>query len=228
MSSDIRDILQRLATVEGRLTPANVKHGLNPQQKSVPQLPALFRPKSISVLGSKTDPEHPMKGYAVGGAAEAREPARNSLEETMQEVEEDMLNKVKKDLTHYLDKLEKKVAISRDLKDKAIDAVHKRQAEEDQVEEDPTTMDSEFEPPQAPTISPTLPESAPVRVYEMDDGSVLECWGDESAGFEIRRGGKALPQRFPKVDHADMAVKLFQKRREQAAKNSDQDYIEEK
>ena len=45
MSNDIRDILARLDVLENQLTPTGVKHGLNPQQKSVPQLPALFKPK---------------------------------------------------------------------------------------------------------------------------------------------------------------------------------------
>ena len=67
MSDPIHSILQRLALIEGKTTPAAVQHGLNPQQKSVPQLPALFRPKDISpVLKSKKDPKHPMSGYMVG------------------------------------------------------------------------------------------------------------------------------------------------------------------
>ena len=38
-SADIRSILDRLATVEeGKLTPVNVKHGLNKQQKSAEDL----------------------------------------------------------------------------------------------------------------------------------------------------------------------------------------------
>ena len=61
MSSDIRSILNRLAVVEGT-TPVNVKHGLNSQQKSVHQLPALFKPHAIKALGAKTDPQHPMHG----------------------------------------------------------------------------------------------------------------------------------------------------------------------
>jgi hypothetical protein len=119
MSNDIRSILDRLATVEGRLSPA---------QQKVPQLPALFKPKHIRALGAKTDPAHPMDGYMVGDSVE---PRRTALEEAMAEIEEDMISKVKKDLTTYLDKLEKKVAVSRDLKDKAVDAVEKGQAEED-------------------------------------------------------------------------------------------------
>jgi len=118
MSNDIRDIIQRLATVEGRLSPA---------QQKVPQLPALFKPKHIRALGSKTDPKHPMDGYMVGDSAE---PRRTALEEAMAEIEEDMISKVKKDLTQYLDRLEKKVSVNRDLKDKAKDAVQKRQPEE--------------------------------------------------------------------------------------------------
>ena len=119
MSNDIRSILDRLATVEGRLSPA---------QQRVPQLPALFKPQHIRALGAKTDPAHPMDGYMVGDSIE---PQRTALEEAMAEIEEDMLSKVKKDLTTYLDKLEKKVAVSRDLKDKAVDAVKKGKAEED-------------------------------------------------------------------------------------------------
>jgi len=119
MSNDIRDIIQRLATVEGRLTPA---------QQKVPQLPALFKPRHIRALGSKTDPAHPMDGYMVGDSVE---PRRTALEEAIAEIEEDMISKVKRDLTTYLDKLEKKVSVNRDLKDKAVDAVQKGKAEED-------------------------------------------------------------------------------------------------
>ena len=123
MSDDIRSILDRLATVEGRLSPA---------QQKVPQLPALFKPKHVRALGSKTDPAHPMDGYMVGDSVE---PQKTALEEAMAEIEEDMLSKVKKDLTKYLDKLEKKVSINRDLKDKAKDAVERGRAEEEEIEE---------------------------------------------------------------------------------------------
>jgi hypothetical protein len=95
MSNDIRSILDRLATVEGKLSPA---------QQKVPQLPALFKPRHIRALGSKTDPAHPMDGYMVGDSVE---PQRTALEEAMAEIEEDMLSKVKKDLTQYLDRCRK-------------------------------------------------------------------------------------------------------------------------
>jgi hypothetical protein len=133
MSNDIRSILEKLANIEeARLTPVSVKHGLNQQQKSVNQLPALFKPQGIKALGAKKDPTHPMHKELVGDSVE---PKASALEEAMQEVEEDMLSKVKRDLTTYLDKLERKVQVDRDLKDKAKDAVERGEAEED-IEED--------------------------------------------------------------------------------------------
>lgn len=238
MSSDIRSILERLAAVEGKLTPVSVKKGLNPQQTRVPQLPALLKPSKISVLGADTDPQHPLKGYAVG-ASESQQSARNALEEAMQEVEEDMLSKVKKDLTQYLDRLEKKVRIDRELTDKAKDAVEKHKAEEEVAEDDyemsePETdhaiqdkVDTALANPQQPIANM---ESAPVKTYAMENGTTLECYGNETDGFTLRRGDRELPSKFKNLDHADMAVKLFNKRRAmaQAQSQSNQDYVDEK
>lgn len=321
MSNDIKNILERLAAVEGKLTPTGVRHGLNTQQREVPQLPALFKPKHIRALGSKTDPAHPMDGYMVGDSVE---PHGTALEEAMAEIEEDMVSKVKKDLTQYLDHLEKKGHVSSELKNKARDAIERGEVEEDdeksplpqtpgefaagaasgalgyklltnpivqrampvagavysgydalnransgdkvgsaiaaagaipaltypslavQVARDKyktgeffpsdekiksTYARSVMEPPilpanQRPTANTKQPwEHKPVKTYAMEDGTCLECWGDEQNGFEIRNGENVLPTRFPNVDHADMAIKIFQKRREA---NQNQDYLEEK
>ena len=228
MSHDIRDILQRLTAVEGKLTPTGVKHGLNPQQKSVHQLPALFKPHGIRALDNKTDPQHPMHKELVGDSVE---PNKTALEEAMQEVEEDMLSKVKKDLTQYLDKLEQKVKIDRELKDKAKDAVEKHAAEEE-IEEndyeltDPSTVhgienniDTQLGNPQQPT-----------KVMELDDGAVFEIHGDDSLGYEIRHGGRSLPSRFRTSDEAGIAVDLFRahRQRNRPAQDLSQDYIEER
>jgi hypothetical protein len=229
MSNDIRSILDRLATVEGKLSPA---------QQKVPQLPALFKPKHIRALGSKTDPAHPMDGYMVGDSIE---PRRTALEEAMAEIEEDMLSKVKKDLTQYLDRLEKKVSISRDLKDKAQDAVQKGQAEEEVEEEidtDPAAMQGPSDPLDSETghaielgVANTLSApQAPQATFEMADGIALECWGDDDSGYELRHGSKRLPSRFKSLDDAGMAVKLYQarKRQQQPEQDPSQDYIEER
>lgn len=232
-SSDIRSILERLSQVENKTTPVSVKSGLNQQQKGVPQLPALFKPKDISpTLTKKPYQAHPMDGYMVG---------ENALAEAMQEVEEDMLSKVKKDLTTYLDQLEQKLKTDPDLKAKAVrDIEDKNPAkagaqDENEIEENDVDMDSEaghaaelqaqqtLDAPQAP-IAPVA--ESPVKTYTMEDGVAFECYGNEQDGFELRRGGRSLPTRFKNLDHSDMAVKLFQKRREQ--QNQSQDYIEER
>ena len=233
MSDDIRSILDRLATVEGKLSPA---------QQKVPQLPALFKPKHIRALGAKTDPAHPMDGYMVGDSVE---PTKTALEEAMAEIEEDMISKVKKDLTQYLDKLEKKVSLDRDLKDKAVDAVEKGQAEEEVEEEidtDPAAIHGPSDPLDSETghsiemgvadklAAPQAPQ-APQATFEMADGVALECWGDDDTGYELRRGDKTLPSRFKNMDDAGMAVKLYQarkKKQQRPEQDRSQDYIEER
>jgi hypothetical protein len=233
MSNDIRSILDRLATVEGKLTPG---------QQKVPQLPALFKPKHIRALGAKTDPAHPMDGYMVGDSVE---PRRTALEEAMAEIEEDMLSKVKKDLTTYLDKLEKRVRVDRDLKDKAVDAVEKGKAEEEVEEEidtDPAAIHGPSDPLDTETAhnielgvadklnAPQAPQ-APQATFEMADGIALECWGDDDSGYELRHGSKRLPSRFKSLDDAGMAVKLYQarkKQQQQPEQDLSQDYIEER
>ena len=242
MSDSIHKIIERLALIEGRVTPVSVKHGLNTQQKGVPQLPALFKPQSISpVLGSKTDPKNPFKGYMVGDSVQ---PARNPLEEAMQEVEEDMVSKVKANFADYLEKLEKENHLDSHLVSKA-----KRDLEiGDDEEVDEATWDADVAPPSDPgdteaahsiedhlaadAAAPAAPMSAvsesPVKTYPMEDGSCFECYGNQESGFEIRRAGRSLPTRFPNMDHADMAMRLFQKRHKAAQQNSNQDYIQEK
>jgi hypothetical protein len=209
MSHDIRDILERLDKVG-----------------APKQLPALFRPRDASpALNGPYAVDNVTRGYLVGEQDEEEE-EKTALEEAMAEIEEDMLSKVKKDLTQYLDKLEKKMEIDRDLRDKAVDAVEKGQAEEDAVAEDPTAQDSEVTLPEPPLEDPTLPESAPVKTYTLEDGSNLDCYGDTRHGFEIRRGGRSLPSRFRSIDEADMAVKLWQAKKRDTDTNKD--YMEEK
>jgi hypothetical protein len=72
--------------------------------------------------------------------------------------------------------------------------------------------------------------ATPAATFEMADGVALECWGDDNQGYELRRGERALPSRFKNLDHAGMAVKLYQARRRQQQPEQDlsQDYIEER
>jgi len=233
MSDDIRSILERLSLVEGKTVPVSPKGSMTKQQERVPQLPALFKPKDISpTLTKKPYQKHPMDGYMVG---------ENALAEAMQEVEEDMLSKVKRDLNMYLDRIEQKIADDgrreketpvldklaakdkqdRDLIAKAVNAV-----ERGQVEEDPTQQDLTIEPPATPEQNPTLPESA--EIITLEDGTMFEIHGDDHSGFEIRHGGRAMPTRFPNINHAKMAVDIFKSRRNSNQQDLNQDYIEEK
>ena len=226
-SADIRSILDRLATVEeGKLTPVNVKHGLNKQQKSADQLPALFKPRDISpTLTKKPYQKHPMDGKLVGDSIE---PTKSPLEEARQEVEEDMLSKVKRTFVDYLERLEDDNKIDGHLVRKAkdeLDIANDPDPENEEIEEDPTQQDLDIVPAQAPVQEPVMAES-PVKTYPMEDGSMLGCYGDEKRGFEIRHGERKLPTRFRNVNDADMAVKIFQKRNNKPQGN--QDYLEER
>lgn len=231
MSNDIRDIIERLAILEGRVTPTTVKSGLNPEQKSVPQLPALFKPKHISVLTAKTDPEHPMHDYAVG-ASESEEKEEDVLEEAKVD-EEKLLDKVRDSLKDYLTSIEDKYrddSISKKAKDRDLGKRAKdkdlvaKELDEDPTQEEPANTD---EVPTAPVVDPTYSEPAtgPIKTYTMEDGRVCEIHGDEATGFAIRHGNRSIPSRFKTIDEASLALEMYQARCR--ARNQSGDYIDE-
>jgi hypothetical protein len=239
MSDPIYDIIKRLSLVEGKITPVNVKHGLNKQQQGVPQLPALFKPRTISpTLTKKPYQAHPLDGYMVG---------ENSLAEAMQEVEEDMVSRVKGQFRDYLEKLEKENKLDSHLVRKAkhdLKIGDDGEVDEQEVEEN-ATWDQDVQPIGDPAdtevahgvedhiaaavaapAEPMAEYGVPARTYTLEDGTCLEAYGDDDHGYEVRHGERSLPTRFPRIDHADMAVKLFQKRRQK--QDLSQDYIEER
>ena len=240
MTDPIYRIIERLALIEGKITPVNVKHGLNKQQQGVPQLPALLKPRNISpTLTKKPYQAHPLDGYMVG---------ENSLAEAMQEVEEDMVSRVKGQFRDYLEKLEKENKLDSHLVRKAkhdLKIGDDGEVDEQDMEEN-ATWDQDVQPIGDPAdtevahgvedhiaaavAAPASPMSAvsesPARTYTLEDGTCLEAYGDDDNGYEVRHGERRLPTRFPRIDHADMAVKLFQKRRQK--QDLSQDYIEER
>ena len=246
MTDPIYGIIQRLALIEGKTTPATVRHGLNQQQKGVPQLPALFKPQNISTtLTKKPYQKHPADGYMVGDSVEPRKP---SLGEAMQEVEEDMVSRVKGQFRDYLEKLEKENKLDSHLVRKAkhdLKIGDDGEVDEQEVDEN-ATWDQDVQPIGDPAdtevahgvedhiaaavAAPASPMSAmsesPARTYTLEDGTCLEAYGNDESGYEVRHGERSLPTRFPRIDHADMAVKLFQKRRQR--QDQSQDYIEER
>ena len=95
MRDPIYSILERIDAIESELTPVGVKHGLNQQQKSVKQMPALFKPRNISpVLTARKNPKNPTDGYLVGAS------------ESQGMASEEILSKVKKGLMDYLASVE--------------------------------------------------------------------------------------------------------------------------
>ena len=204
MDSEFRSIVERLAVLEGRITPVGVKHGLNAQQKSVHQLPALFKPKTVSVLNAKSDPKNPMTGYMVG----------DSVQDD-RDVVEDVIGKVKRSLTDYLKNLEDEIRVDGDLKDKTHDDTDLKQKSAEIRDLLPRVNKQDID------------EGYPMMAIAMEDGSSCELHGDDSTGYEIRRGGRALKTRFETVDHARMAVEMFNARR-RARDPEPQDYIEER
>ena len=228
MNHDIAKILDRLRMIESDLTPVSVKHGLNRQQKSVPQLPALFKPENISpVLGSNNQ-KKPLGKNMVG---DSKEPV--ALARHMSEIDEDMLSRVKQDLGQYLDYLEAK-------KDDDIDNKKKRlvrQAAQKVQDRNPAKSGNqdEYSETEEPMLSGTAMMSPvsvgenhePVKIMQLEDGSCLECYGNDDRGFEIRLGGRVLPSRFRTLDEAEMAVEMFRAHRRGLPQDPSDDYLEE-
>jgi hypothetical protein len=229
MSNDIRDIIERLAILEGRVTPTTVKSGLNPEQKSVKQLPALFKPKTQKILGGNADAKNPLGGWLVGDSVEREE---EPLEEAKVD-EEKLLDKVRDSLKDYLASVEEKYrddSISKKAADKDLGKRAKdrdlvaKELDEDPTEEEPANTD---QVPTAPIQNTTYSEPGPnaIKTYTMEDGRMCEIHGDEATGFEIRHGNRSMPSRFKTIDEASLALEMYQARCR--AQNQSGDYIDE-
>jgi hypothetical protein len=209
--NSIHTIVEKLAILEGRITPASVTSGLNAQQKSVPQLPALFRPKTQKILGGDSNAKNPMGGYMVG-SGESADPSN--------EMVEDVLDTVKRSFTDYLKTLEDELKSDPDLKDKIVtdsdiklkDTTDRAlKSKEPAVNEEPATEE------------PT--DGSALKTVTLSNGIMCEIHGNEQDGFEIRRGAQILPTRFQDMSQAEMALEMFQKRVKNT--NQSQDYIDE-
>jgi len=125
--NDIYTIVERLRMLE---------EGLDKNQKSVNQLSATFKPKTVSVLTSPKDPKNPLAGKMVGGCEESKET----------EVAEDILDKVKSSFVDYLKSIEDKYKDS-NLKDKKHDDTDIKQ--KDKTDHDLIAKENrEIDPPE--------------------------------------------------------------------------------
>jgi len=229
----MHSIIERLAILEGRISPKDNKPITETKQKK----PVLF-----NNLRKNNEDVTPM----VGGVEFA--------EDTM---EEDVLSKVKRSLADYLHSTEQELAQDRDLiakkkqdldlkkrelRDLTLQAKpsHRTQhMEEYEIDEEPNQTPAGGEA-SAGLTNPTYAESresAPVKTVHvpvegeagLGGGSVLvEIHGDERDGFRICRAGKELPRRFSSLDECEMALEMYMARRKaQKAADESADYIEE-
>jgi len=216
--NDIYTIVERLRMLE---------EGLNTNQRSVNQLGATFKPKTVAVLTAKTDPKNPLGGKLVGGCEESEE-----LDETA--VAEDVLDKVKKSFADYLSNIADEIKTDTDLKDKTTtDSDIKAKDKRDRTLVAKQTEDSELGsalsgeiPAEQPAGEPgvSIKETAAVKTVTNESG-LWEMHGDDHTGFEIRRGERCLPTRFKTLDEAELALEMFnarQRRRDETA-----DYIDD-
>jgi len=233
--NDIYTIVEKLAILEGRITPTGVKKGLNPQQRSVPQMPALFRPKTQKILGGNPNAKNPMSGYMVG-SDESAEPEQAMLEADMAE---DVLAKVQKSFKDFIRQAEEQIKDT-DLKDKAQEDTDLKdkdakdrglKAKDHPVTTDPDDeqedlpSDLAYQRGESPYDAPEpQTESAAVKTVQNEYG-VYEMHGNERDGFEIRRAGRCMPTRFKTLDEAEMAIEMFAHRRRMA--DESQDYLDE-
>jgi hypothetical protein len=221
--NDIYSIVERLRMLE---------EGLDKNQRSVNQLSATFKPKTVAVLTAKTDPKNPMAGKLVGGD-ESVERDDPMLEADMAE---DVLDKVKKSFTDFIKSVENTIDDS-DIKEKKkgdSDLKSKDKKDRDLVakqneEVDTTQLGAALSgviPAEQPAGEEgvSMKESAPIKTVTNECG-LWEMHGNEQDGFEIRRAGRCLPSRFKNLDEAEMAVQMFAKRHKQ--RNDAQDYIDE-
>jgi len=120
--NDIYSIVERLRILE---------EGLDKNQRSVNQLSATFKPKTVAVLTAKTDPKNPLAGKLVGGS-ESVEDDREPVEEAV--ANEDVLEKVKKSFNDYLKSVADEVKQDSDIKEKS-------KVDHDLGKKDPTDRD---------------------------------------------------------------------------------------
>ena len=218
--NDIYSIVERLRVLE---------EGLDKNQKSVNQLSATFKPKTVAVLTAKKDPKNPMAGKLVGGCEENKKANEEVLEGV---ATEDVLDKVKASFADYLKNVTDEINQDSDLKDKKKDDTDlKKKEKKDRdlvakksIAEDPTESGPPVSASQAPEIDPTYAESAPVKTVTNECG-LWEMHGNERDGFEIRRGGRCMPSKFKNLDEAEMALEMFAHRMRKH--NESQDYIDE-
>jgi hypothetical protein len=205
--NDIYSIVERLRMLE---------EGLDKNQRSVNQLSATFKPKTVAVLTAKTDPKNPMAGKLVGGS-ESIEREEESLEE---EASEDILSKVKKSFADYLKNIADEIKTDPDLKDRT-------QNDTDLKKKEKNDRDLVAKKQPVAEQGTDSPETEAVKVLALDNGNICEVHGDDSTGFEIRHGNRKMKSKFKTLEEAELALEMFNAHLRARPQDETQDYIDE-
>jgi hypothetical protein len=144
--------------------------------------------------------------------------AQTPLEEKMHSVEEDIVDKVRRDLNSYLDTLRDTARPDRKLVQKAKQGIGMN------MDEDPTESEPAAAYTPEPVVNPVMPESAVTKIA-MEDGRTCEVYGDEDRGYEIGHSGRRLNTRFKTLEQATMAIEMY--RRRCASEAQGRDYLDE-
>ena len=176
--NEMLDILKRFDLAESgnsKLTPVNVKHGLNKQQKAVGQVGPEFKPKTTKVLTAPTDPKNPFAGKLVGGS-ESRRNTKPMIDEA--EVSEDLLSDIKKSLSDYIkqiDSIEKKDTDLKKKDNRDTDLKKKDKRDRDfiirKVKEDPTQENPIIQPKPSALVNPTVADTGANQTPTVDTDS---------------------------------------------------------
>ena len=215
--NDIYSIVERLRVLE---------EGLDKNQRSVNQLSATFKPKTVAVLTAKKDPKNPMAGKLVGGNESVEQEDLEMAEDagmtwdgvdptTCEFANEDVIEKSAKSFMDYLKNVADDVRKDSDLKDKKREDTDLKKKEK---------KDRDLIAKELREHGTNLPEAQPCKTITNECG-LWEVHGDDKSGFEIRHGNRKLPTRFDQLDEAEMALELFMNRRKKS--DESQDYIEE-
>jgi len=230
MKDNFYNIVERLAILEGRITPKNNK----PVSESRQKRPALF-----NNLKKADEDFTPM----VGGVEFAED-----------RVEEDVLSKVKASLADYLKSTEEELAQDRDLlaKKKQDLDLKKRELRDlalqtksnvnlRDIEEDPNQTPAQGEAPAglsnniyaeshmtAPVKTINVPVDEEVGLSGGGGSTLVEIHGDERDGFCIKRAGKEMRTRFKTLEECEIALEMYlAHRKEKKSAEESADYIEE-
>jgi len=178
--NDIYTIVERLRILE---------EGLNKNQKSVNQLGATFRPKTIAVLTAPKDPKNPLAGKLVGGCEESSDD--NAINAEMLQdhqiaaegkVDEDVLDKVKSSFSDYLKSIEDKYRDSnlKDKKHEDTDIKEKDKTDRDLIAKEESELGSALSG-EIPAEQPAGEPGVSIKDEEVDEYDMSQLQKDVDA-----------------------------------------------